>query len=60
MSSTNGASNVLGMGPSAGYILIYVITVLCVLTVSISISYMHVVAFVHICHHEPADVLFLD
>ena len=36
MSSANGASDALGMGPSAGYTLISVITVLCVLTVSIS------------------------
>ena len=39
MSGANGASDALGMGPSAGYTLISVITVLCVLTVSISILY---------------------
>ena len=65
MSGANGASDALGMGSSAGYTLISVITVLCGLTVSISISYLYVVAFVrdthaHICRYEPADVLFLD
>ena len=50
MSGANGASDALGMGPSAGYTLNSVITVLCVLTVSISISYLHVVAFVSDIH----------
>ena len=65
MSDVNGASDALGMGPSAGYTLKSLITVLCVLTVSIDMSCLHAVAFVsdihiHICRHEPADVLFLD
>ena len=38
------------MGPSAGYTLISVIIVLCILTVSISISYLHDVAFVRDIH----------
>ena len=50
MSGANGASDALGMGPSAGYILKSVITVLCVLSVSISISYLHVVMFVRDIH----------
>ena len=50
MSGANGASDALGMGPSAGYILSSVMTVLCVFTVSISISYLHVVAFVRDIH----------
>ena len=50
MSGANGASDALGMGPSAGYTLISVIIVLCVLTVSMSISYMHAVAFVRDIH----------
>jgi len=50
MSGANGASDVLGMGPPAGYTLISVITVLCVFTVSISISYLLVVAFVRDIH----------
>ena len=65
MSGTNGASDVLGMEPSSGYTLNSLITVLCVLTVSIGMSYLHAITFVsdihtHICRHEPADVLFLD
>ena len=48
--SANGASDALGMGPSAGYNLNSVITVLCVLTVSISMSYLHAVAFVRDIH----------
>ena len=48
--NANGASDALGMGPSAGYSLISMITVLYVLTVSISISYMHAVAFVRDIH----------
>ena len=50
MSDANGASDALGMGPSAGYILNSVITVLCVLTVSISMSYLHAAAFVSDIH----------
>ena len=50
MSGANEASDALGMGPSAGYTLNSVITVLCVLTVSISMSYLHVVAFVSDIH----------
>ena len=50
MSSANGASDALGIGPSTGYTLIFVITVLCILTVSICISYLHVVAFVRDIH----------
>ena len=48
--SANRASDALGIGPSAGYTLNSVITVLCVLTVSISMSYLHVVAFVSDIH----------
>ena len=48
MSGANGASDALGMGPFAT--LIFVITVLCVLTVSISMSYLHAVAFVSDIH----------
>ena len=50
MSGANGASDALGMGPSTWYTLISMITVLCVLTVSISISYLHDVAFVRDIH----------
>ena len=50
MSGANGASNALGMGPSAGYSLISVITVFCILTVSICMSYQHAVAFVRNIH----------
>ena len=50
MSGANGASDALGMGPSARYTLISMITVLCVLTVSINISYLHAVAFVRNIH----------
>ena len=50
MSSANGASDALGMGPSAGYSLISVITVFCILTVSISMSFMHAVAFIRNIH----------
>ena len=46
MSGANGASDALGMGLSAGYTLNSVITVLCVLTISISMSYLHAVTFV--------------
>ena len=48
--SANGASDALGMGPSAGYNLNSVITALCVLTVLICMSYLHVVAFVSDIH----------
>jgi len=48
--SANGASDVLGMGPSAGYNLNSVITALCVLTVSICMSYLYAVAFVSVIH----------
>ena len=50
MSGANGASDALGMGPSAGYTLISVITALCVLTVSICMSYLYAVAFVSDIH----------
>ena len=50
MFGANGASDALGMGPSVGYNLISVITVLCVLIVSISISYLHAVTFVRDIH----------
>ena len=46
MSSVNGASDALSMGPSAGYTINSLITLLCVLTVSISMSYLYAVAFV--------------
>ena len=48
--SANGASNALGMGPSAGYNLNSVFTAFCVLTVSICMSYLHVVALVSDIH----------
>ena len=48
--SANDASDALGMGPSVGYNLNSVITALCVLTVSISMSYLHAVAFVSDIH----------
>ena len=50
MSGANGASDALGMRPSAGYTLNSLIIVLCVLTVSIGMSYLHVVAFVSDIH----------
>ena len=50
MSSANGASDALGMGPFAGYTLISLITVLYVLTVSIGMSYLHAIAFVSDIH----------
>jgi hypothetical protein len=52
MSGANGTFNALGMGPSAGYILYSLITLLCVLTVSIGMSYLHVVAFVSDIHMQ--------
>ena len=48
--SANGASDALGMGPSAGYNLISVITVLCVFTVFICMLSLHDVAFVRDIH----------
>ena len=48
--SANGASDALGMAPSVGYSLISVITVFCILTVSICMSYLHAVAFVRNMH----------
>ena len=50
MSSANGASDALGMGPSIGYNLNSVIIDLCVLTVSICMSYLHAVAFISDIH----------
>ena len=50
MSGANGASEALGMGPSARYTLNFLIIVLCVLTISIGMSYLHVVAFVSDIH----------
>ena len=50
ISGANGASDALSMRPSAGYILNSVITVLCVFTVSICMSYLHAVAFVSDIH----------
>ena len=44
--SANEASDALGIGPSAGYILISVITVLCAFTVSICMSSLYAVAFI--------------
>ena len=46
LTSANGASDALGMGPSVGYSLIFVITVFCSLIVSMSMSSMHAVAFI--------------
>ena len=48
--SANGAFDTLGMGPSAGYSLISVISVLCVFTVFICLSSLHAVAFVREIH----------
>ena len=50
MSGANGASDALGMGLSVGYTLNSLIIVLCVLTVSIGMSYFHAVAFVSDIH----------
>ena len=50
MSGANGASDALSIGPSTGYTLNSLITVLCVLTVSIGMSYLHAVAFVSDIH----------
>jgi len=48
--SANRASDALGMGPYAGYILISVITVFCIFTVTICMSSMHAVAFIRNIH----------
>jgi hypothetical protein len=48
MSGANGAFDALGMGPSIGFYSL--ITVLCVLSVSIIMSYLHTVAFVSDTH----------
>ena len=48
--SANEAFDALGMGPFAGYSLISMITVFCILTVSISMSSMHAVAFIRNIH----------
>ena len=48
--SANEASDALGMGPSAGYSLIYLITVICVFTVFICMSSLHAVSFVRDIH----------
>ena len=56
--SANGAadaldmvrSDALGMGPSAGYSLIFLITVICAFTVFIYMSSLHAVAFVRDIH----------
>ena len=45
--SANGASDALGMGPSAGYSLI---SVLCVFTVFTSMSSLHAVVFIRNIH----------
>jgi hypothetical protein len=45
-SGANGASDALSMGPTLNSL----ITVLCILTVSIGMSYLHVVAFVSDIH----------
>ena len=50
LTSANGASDTLSMGPSAGYNLNSVFTAFCVLTVSICMSCLHVVAFVSDMH----------
>ena len=50
LTNANGTSNALGMGSSAGYNLNSLITVFCVLTVSIGMSYLHAVAFVSDIH----------
>jgi len=49
MSGMNGASDALGLGPFAGYTLNSLITILYVLTVSIGMLYLHVVALRQIC-----------
>ena len=59
MSGANGASDALGMGPSAGYTLNSLITILCILTVSIGISYLHAVVFVSDIHIHIYVVTYL-
>jgi len=54
--SANGASDALSMEPSTGYSLISMITVFCILTVSISILSMHDVAFIKNIHMHIYDV----
>ena len=49
-SSVNGASDALSMGPSAGYGLIFLITVICAFTVFICMSSLHAIAFVKDIH----------
>ena len=48
--SANGASDALGMGPSAGYSLISVISVLCVFTIFTSMSSLQAVVFIRNIH----------
>ena len=58
--SANGAFDTLGMGPSAGYSLISVISVLYVFTVFISMSSLHVVVFIRNIHiHVVTNLLML-
>jgi len=47
--SANGASDALGMGPSAGYSLIFVITVLTAI-VFVCMSSLHAVVFIREIH----------
>ena len=47
--SANGASDALGMGPSMGYILISVITVLAAI-VFVYMSSLHAVVFIRVIH----------
>ena len=54
--SANGASDTLGMGPSAGYTLISMITVLCSFTVFICMSSLHAVVFIRDIHMHIYDV----
>ena len=61
--STNGASDALGMGPSAGYSLIFLIIVICAIylyVISACCSVRQRYTHAHICRHELADVIFLD
>ena len=48
--SAHGASDALDMEPSAGYSLMFLITVICAFTVSICISSLHAVAFIRDIH----------
>ena len=48
--SANGASDALGMGPSAGYSLISVISVLYVFTVFTSMSSLYAIVFIRNIH----------